>query len=100
MRLVPMIDACGVTAIENLIERCTRHHARVILSGLHSQPVLALNRMGGVEAVESVRFTRQLPTKLRVFIDLLTARVDTAAPAVVRTKVSRNADRVLETATT
>jgi DNA-binding transcriptional LysR family regulator len=40
---------------------------------------------------------QQLPTKLRVFIDFLTARVDTASPALIQTQRPRKADRQLET---
>ncbi len=39
---------------------------------------------------------QQLPTKLRVFIDFLTARVDTATPAIIRTQRPRKAARQLD----
>jgi SulP family sulfate permease len=46
MRLVPLIDASGVTALRQLLERCRRHGTRVILSGLTEQPRAILAQMG------------------------------------------------------
>jgi sulfate permease, SulP family len=46
MRLVPLIDASGVTALRQLLERCRRHGTRVILSGLNEQPRAILAQMG------------------------------------------------------
>jgi SulP family sulfate permease len=46
LRLVPLIDASGVTALRQLIKRCERGHTRVILSGLREQPLAILTQMG------------------------------------------------------
>jgi sulfate permease, SulP family len=46
VRLVPLIDASGVTALKQLLERCRRHGTRVILSGLREQPRTILAQMG------------------------------------------------------
>lgn len=45
LRLVPMIDASGATAIRQLVERCARKGTQVILSGLQPQPREVLARM-------------------------------------------------------
>jgi len=45
MRLVPLIDASGVAALRQMLERCTRHGTRVILSGLREQPRAILEQM-------------------------------------------------------
>ena len=45
MRLVPMIDASGATALRQMIERCQRIGTRVILSGLREQPRAILAQM-------------------------------------------------------
>lgn len=45
LRLVPMIDASGVTALQNLLDRCERGHIRVVFSGLQSQPRAVLEQM-------------------------------------------------------
>ena len=46
LRLVPLIDASGVTALRQLLERCRRHGTRVVLSGLREQPREILAQMG------------------------------------------------------
>jgi SulP family sulfate permease len=46
LRLVPLIDASGVAALRQLLERCRRHGTRVILSGLREQPRAILLQMG------------------------------------------------------
>ena len=45
MRLVPLIDASGVTALRQMIKRCQRNGTRVILSGLREQPRAILAQM-------------------------------------------------------
>jgi sulfate permease, SulP family len=45
MRLVPLIDASGVTALRQLIRRCQSGGTRVILSGLQPQPRAILTQM-------------------------------------------------------
>jgi len=46
MRLVPLIDASGVTALRQLLTRCACSGTRVILSGLREQPRSILLQMG------------------------------------------------------
>jgi len=58
LRLVPLIDASGVTALSQMIERCRRRGTNVILSGLREQPRRILAQMGVVEDGESLRFAR------------------------------------------
>ena len=45
MRLVPLIDTSGVTALRQMLERCQRGGTRVILSGLREQPRAILEQM-------------------------------------------------------
>lgn len=45
MRLVPLIDASGVTALRQFLSRCERLGTRVILSGLREQPRRVLTQM-------------------------------------------------------
>ncbi|MEO8012065.1 MAG: SulP family inorganic anion transporter [Dokdonella sp.] len=65
LRLVPMIDASGITAIENLIERCTRHGTQLILTGVQTQPRAALARMGVVDDGTRLRFATDFAEALR-----------------------------------
>ncbi len=56
MRLVPLIDTSGVTALQQFLERCERHHTRVILSGLREQPRQILDQMGVKPDGSQLRF--------------------------------------------
>ena len=68
LRLVPLIDTSGVTALRQFLDRCKRAGTRVILSGLCEQPRKILSQMklepdGGqlrfaVDFAEAVRIAR------------------------------------------
>ena len=45
LRLVPLIDTSGVTALQQFLDRCKRQGTRVILSGLQEQPRRILAQM-------------------------------------------------------
>jgi sulfate permease, SulP family len=66
MRLVPLVDASGVTALTQMIERCQRRGTRVILSGLREQPRRILAQMGVVERGDELRFARDFSDALRL----------------------------------
>ena len=46
MRYVPLIDASGVTALEQFAQRCRRKGTALVLSGVQPQPLAALRQMG------------------------------------------------------
>jgi len=46
MRLVPMLDASGVTMIEEFVEQARLSGSKIILSGVQSQPQQMLSRVG------------------------------------------------------
>ena len=46
MRHVPAIDSTGLNALRDLVRRCRREGTFVLLSDVHSQPVVALERSG------------------------------------------------------
>ncbi|WP_395683464.1 SulP family inorganic anion transporter [Dokdonella sp.] len=56
LRLVPLIDASGATAIGNLVERCRREGTALIFTGLQPQPARILADMGIVADGTSLRF--------------------------------------------
>ena len=56
MRLVPLIDASGVTALRQFLDRCERLGTRVILSGLREQPRRILAQMRVVPDGRQLRF--------------------------------------------
>jgi SulP family sulfate permease len=55
MRMVPMIDATGASALQAFAERCKREKTTVILSGVQAQPRSVLRHMGLTGASGSVR---------------------------------------------
>ena len=55
LRLVPLIDASGATAIGNLVERCRRDGTMLIFTGLQPQPAHILADMGIVADGRSLR---------------------------------------------
>lgn len=50
MRHVPAMDATGLFALLDLKKRCDRQHTHLILSGVHSQPFLVIQRAGKLQA--------------------------------------------------
>jgi len=46
MRHVPAIDSTGLNALRDLVRRCRREGTFVLLSDVHAQPVVALERSG------------------------------------------------------
>jgi SulP family sulfate permease len=72
MRLVPLIDTSGVTALQQFLERCERHGTRVILSGLREQPLQILTQMGVKPDGKQLRFSPDFAHSLEL------ARADSA----------------------
>jgi sulfate permease, SulP family len=51
MRHVPAIDSTGLTALRDVVNRFRKSGTRVILAGLHAQPMVALERSALAEEV-------------------------------------------------
>ena len=51
MRHVPVIDATGLMALEDVLNKCRREKTQLILSGVHPQPRAALERAGMVDKI-------------------------------------------------
>jgi SulP family sulfate permease len=66
MRLVPLIDASGVAALRQMIERCRRRGTKVILSGLRPQPRRILAQMGVAEDGDELRFAQDFEEAVRL----------------------------------
>ena len=66
MRLVPLIDASGVTALKQMIERCRRNGTKVILSGLREQPRRILAQMDVSDDSDGLRFARDFGEALKL----------------------------------
>jgi SulP family sulfate permease len=46
MRSVFAMDATGLFALEEFLHRCRRHGTHLVLSGVHTQPLMALRKKG------------------------------------------------------
>jgi len=54
LRHVPAIDSTGLNMLRDLVHRCRREGTVVVLSDVHAQPVVALERSGLYEQIEEV----------------------------------------------
>jgi len=66
LRLVPLIDASGVTALRQLLKRTSHAGTRVILSGLREQPLAILTQMGLVPDGVRLRFAANFAEALEL----------------------------------
>ena len=66
MRLVPMIDASGATALEGLVNEARRGGIQVILSGVQPQPLEMLRRVHLNEENGRVRFAKDFAGALQL----------------------------------
>lgn len=64
LRLVPLIDASGVTALAQMLTRCRRMGTRVVLSGLREQPREILAQMHVEPDGDWLRFARDFAEAL------------------------------------
>jgi len=74
MRLVPMLDASGVTMIEEFIEQARLSGSKIILSGVQSQPCQMLTRVGVSDDQASIFFETDYGSALSL-AEQLTATV-------------------------
>jgi sulfate permease, SulP family len=51
MRRVPAIDASGMHALDEFYEKCHRQGTRLLLAGVHAQPMFALMQYGLVDKI-------------------------------------------------
>jgi SulP family sulfate permease len=66
MRLVPLIDSSGVTALGDMLARCRRMGTRVVLSGLQAQPQRILAQMDVADDGDWLRFARDFKQALDI----------------------------------
>ncbi len=85
MRLVPIIDASGVHALEKLAQRCRRKGIALIVSGLQPQPEQVIANMQLAQHEGSVRFARDFDHA----VQLASAIVESDAPAAAITEPAR-----------
>jgi len=66
MRHVSAIDSTGLNALKDLIRRSRKDGTRVILSGIHAQPMAALARAGLLDELGEENLVGSLPEALEV----------------------------------
>ena len=66
LRLVPLIDASGVTSLRQLVKRCRHAGIRVIFSGLRAQPLEVLTQMGLAPDGVHLQFAENFPEAVRL----------------------------------
>jgi len=64
MRHVPAIDSTGLNALRDLVRRCRREGTLVLLSDVHAQPVVALERSGLYEELGEENVTGNIDDAL------------------------------------
>lgn len=79
MRLVPLMDASGVHALQSLAERCKQRNITLIISGLQQQPRNILEKMHFREHASDVHFVSDYDAAVVLAQDLPT-RSDTSPP--------------------
>ena len=65
MRNVPALDSTGIHALQDLVRRARRDGTRVILSGVHAQPMVAIQRSGLDRELGEVNMVGSLEDALR-----------------------------------
>lgn len=71
MRLVPVVDASGVHALEGLLERCQRRGIALVVSGLQSQPRRVLAQMRLHPREGALHIVPDFDSALRLANDLI-----------------------------
>jgi sulfate permease, SulP family len=88
IRRVPVIDSSGLAALRDVVQRSRREGTLVVLSDVHSQPVVALTNSAFFEELGEANLLGNLddaPDRARVYLGLPTAE----RPAFVEPTVTR-----------
>jgi SulP family sulfate permease len=51
MRRVPAIDATGMHALDEFHQKCKRQGTRLLLAGVHAQPMFAMTQYGLIDKI-------------------------------------------------
>jgi SulP family sulfate permease len=89
MRHVPVIDATGVHALEQLHQSCTKVGTTLVLAGVHSQPLHALRRSEYLNRIGKENLTRNIDQALTRAREVLNPRPDTVPLTGRRNKKRR-----------
>ena len=81
MRQVLAIDATGLQALEDLARRLRERGKHLLLSGPHSQPLMAMHRHGFIEWLGEENVCADLETSLARARELLEKKNSATLPA-------------------
>lgn len=81
MRRVPAIDATGMHALDEFYTKCHKHGTRLLLSGVHAQPVFAMEKYGLIDKIGLDNMCDNVDEALQKAADILTAAGDHPAAA-------------------
>ena len=74
MRNVLTIDASGIRALEDLLKTSRRQGTRLIISGIHSQPMVAFQRSGLLDSIGEANVLGNIDEALARASEILSAR--------------------------
>jgi len=64
MRAVLSIDSAGLRLLEDIVKRCKKEKVRLILSGVHMQPTIAMTRSGTLNLIGEDNFAANIDQAL------------------------------------
>ena len=87
IRHVPAIDASGLNVIEDLMLRCRKKGAALIISGVHTQPLFALQKSGLLAEIGQENVVSNIDTALNRAREILgLPQVTPVNPANIQTE--------------
>ena len=82
MRQVPSIDAAGIQMIEGLLSKCRSEGAQLLLSGVHSQPIVALSKSGLLKDIGEQNVLANIDAALNRAREILGLPIVAAHPTI------------------
>lgn len=82
MRQVPSIDAAGIQMIEGLLSKCRSEGTTLLLSGVHSQPIVALSKSGLLKEIGEQNVLANIDAALNRAREILGLPIVAAHPTV------------------
>lgn len=82
MRQVPSIDAAGIQMIEGLLSKCRSEGTQLLLSGVHSQPIVALSKSGLLQDIGEQNVLANIDAALNRAREILGLPIVAAHPTV------------------
>jgi SulP family sulfate permease len=90
MRQVPSIDAAGIQMIEGLLAKCRTQGTQLLLSGVHSQPIVALSKSGLLKDIGEQNVLANIDAALNRAREILGLPIVAAAPTTPSVDWERN----------